>query len=110
MNVRISGAGYAIINGLYNERPWVNVPAGFARTCDQMKWPAAATWKKLSVPNTAWYKHESNDSYIYFHNDGTCWIDDPSGAGVYIAPYFGSEFSIPKTGWKPLGQGIPPFA
>eukprot|EP00965_Chrysotila_dentata_P261845 6214379-Pleurochrysis_carterae.AAC.1 len=54
----------------------------------------------------AWFEAESG-AYIYWNrSDGNWWIDEPSGAGAYIAQ---SDQQLPPTeGWKPLpGTKLP---
>ena len=56
-----------------------------------------STWIKLNGGESgSWFKHESNDSYVYFNAlDGMWWIDGPDGLGVY-------KGSGPK--WAPMGM------
>jgi hypothetical protein len=113
-SVRISNAGVASVRGLYRPRPFTVVPTGFAKVCNAMNWPATETWHKLAVADMPWWEHEHNCSYLYFHVDGTCWLDEPSGNGVYIAPYdtldsVPSCTLVPTQGWTPLGQAPLPL-
>ena len=68
--VRIVAAGFAAVNGMYDPQLPKLVPAGFALTCNQMRWDPEKTWKKLSDLTTMWYEMQ-NGSYIYYNrNDG----------------------------------------
>ncbi|KAL3928906.1 MAG: hypothetical protein SGBAC_012441 [Bacillariaceae sp.] len=109
--IRVQGAGVASVNGVYKAKPYSEVPAGFAKTCDKMGWPSEATWVKLAVPTLDWYEAD-NGSYIYLHKEGQWWIDDPSGAGIYIADNLNGNNPLPlnpSSDWKPLGQGRLPL-
>ena len=109
--IRVRGAGVASVNGLYQAKPYSQVPAGFAKTCDKMGWPSKATWIQLAVPSLDWYEAE-NGSYIYLHKEGQWWIDDPSGAGIYIANNMEANKPLPinpPSDWKPLASGTLPL-
>ena len=111
MMIRVRGAGVASVNGVYQAKPYSQVPAGFAKTCDKMGWPSEATWIKLAVPSLEWYEAE-NGSYIYLHKEGQWWIDDPTGAGIYIANNMDPNKPLPlnpPSDWKPLGPGTLPL-
>lgn len=107
--IQVSGAGVAIVNGLYHSRSSQIVPAGFANTCRKMGWPSEPTWKRLSVPSVDWFEHE-NGSYIYLHQEGQWWIDEPTGGGVYLTNNNMEHPDIPPTnGWKPLAGAVEPL-
>eukprot|EP00523_Entomoneis_sp_CCMP467_P007081 CAMPEP_0168741162 /NCGR_PEP_ID=MMETSP0724-20121128/12363_1 /TAXON_ID=265536 /ORGANISM="Amphiprora sp., Strain CCMP467" /LENGTH=141 /DNA_ID=CAMNT_0008788641 /DNA_START=30 /DNA_END=455 /DNA_ORIENTATION=- len=119
--IRVRGAGMASVNGIYHAQPHSRGPAGFAKTCDKMGWPSRATWTKLAVPSLDWYE-ANNGSYIYLHQEGQWWIDDPSGAGIYIADNHKNNNHHknnnndnkplplnPSSEWKPLGPGTLPL-
>ena len=103
-SVVVRGGGLSAINMAYAARDPAVVPAGFARTCLEMSWPALATWRQLSDGKRPWFEAE-NESYIYFNRgDGQWWIDSPSGAGAYVAK--SDSDGPPATGWSVL-PGIP---
>jgi len=109
----VSGAGAAVLNGLYRPRPATEVPAGFAKTCDNMHWDPSAMWHQLARPkerNKAWWLKEDDDSYMYYNfGDGQWWIDGPDGAGLYVAPEAEPSATPPPLGWRPLaGVAAPP--
>lgn len=121
----VSGAGTVVVNGFYGIiRNASEIPQGFSSTCVQMRWDASRMWLQLSDQVTPWYLHE-NGSYIYYNvGDEQWWIDEPSGAGVYIAPDAGSAGQAdvmpdgasttrikvpPKGGWKGLKGAKPPL-
>jgi len=106
MQVKVSGAGVAIVNGLYRQRCASIVPAGFAATCDKMNWPSELTWQKLATPNVEWFESD-NGSYIYLHKEGQWWIDAPDGGGIYITDDKSKE--PPCGGWKPLVENALPL-
>lgn len=85
MNVvlHVSNAGVKVLNGTYRPRPHHVIPDAFASVCHQMKWDPQRTWRQLATP-CHWYLHDDNASYIYLHNDGRFWLDDPNGAGIYV--------------------------
>jgi len=107
-SVQISGAGLSSVNGMYMPKsPSSSIPIGFKKTCDSMKWPVEKTWDDLSSKDTDWYLSTTNDSYMYLNaRDGTWWIDEPSGAGAFIALDKGNGEGPPASGWRPL-DGIP---
>ena len=91
------------VNGEYGVRAPDVIPAGFTATCVKMSWPHEAMWKKLSDGRRPWFEH-SNGSYIYWNrSDGCWWIDDPSGAGVYIQKAL-SELPPEDGHWEPLNR------
>ena len=108
--VVVAGASASEVNGEYVARAPDVIPAGFAATCEQMGWPPAATWRKLSDGMRHWFE-SSNGSYIYWNrSDGCWWIDEPSGAGVYIQRS-SSELPPIEGKWEPLSapaaSGLP---
>jgi len=102
--VVVEGAGSVDVNGKYAERDPRKVPAGFRLTCEKMLWDPEQTWKELTTGTTPWFESD-NDSYIYLNRDGRWWIDDPSGAGVYIAKHDGASETPPTSGYVPLSGG-----
>ena len=116
MKVRVTGAGFAAVNGIYCRKPFSQVPTGFAATCKKMGWPSEATWKKLANRGCDWFASEQNDSYIYLHVDGQWWIDGPDGAGIYVAEQHQEQGGKdddtavpPQQGWKPLVPRVEPL-
>ena len=106
--VRVTGAGVASVVGIYAQRPLSSgPPEGFARVCNQMRWPVSETWHKLAAGD--WFEAE-NGSYLYKNAaDGHWWLDEPSGEGVYIVPGGGESYP-PAEGWRPLGaQSLRPL-
>ena len=104
--LRVEGAGNAHLNGLYLPRPAAEVPAGFRRTCEAQGWDTAELWDQLANPAAGkpWWE-KADDSYIYYnHGDSLWWLDEPSGAGVYVAPGgSGSADKLPPaSGWRLL--------
>ena len=82
--IRVSNAGVQILNGTYKSRPYNAIPESFADVCHRMKWDPQRTWTQLAAPSCRWFLHDNNASYIYLHNDGRFWMDDPNGAGIYV--------------------------
>ena len=82
--IRVSNAGVQILNGTYKSRPYNTIPESFADVCHRMKWDPQSTWTQLAAPSCRWFLHDNNASYIYLHNDGRFWMDDPNGAGIYV--------------------------
>jgi hypothetical protein len=121
MKVRVTGAGFTAVNGLYSRRPFSQIPVGFAKTCTRMGWPADSTWQNLATHSVDWFANEENDSYIYLHRDKQWWIDGPDGSGIYIARNKSSDDAAsgastslphnipPQTGWNPLASGLDPL-
>lgn len=108
MSLKVSGAGVRVLNGFYQSRPSTLVPEGFAATCARMRWNAGDMWNQLAVPQAPWYEHD-NGSYMYLHQDGRWWMDDPSGAGIYVCPAIDGSVTVPSGGWQPLSGGVDPM-
>lgn len=105
--VRVVAAGVSSIIGSYAQRDAAKIPAGFAKVCEDMRWPVQGTWQKLCDQRLPWFEAE-NGSYMYRNvADGQWWIDEPSGGGVYVA--LSTEPLPPKTGWKALSDGKSPL-
>lgn len=77
-----------------------HVPDGFDLVCKQQGWDTQDMWRRLNGgEQLRWFKHESNDSYIYWNkSDGKWWIDGPDGGGVWKAT--GPSHAPPATGWE----------
>jgi hypothetical protein len=130
--VRVTAAGVASVVGTYAARDARSIPAGFAKVCEQMQWDTKGTWEQLSDLKLPWFEaanggahreleptskrwptHASSAThscaaYMYRNRgDGQWWIDEPSGAGVYVVL---SDSPLPPTsGWKALPQGASPL-
>lgn len=85
------------VAGVYVSCPGSEIPKGFADVCVQNSWDTVTMWKKLNGgEGGAWFKHEANDSYVYFNAvDKMWWIDGPDGLGVYKGP---------GPSWAPMGM------
>merc|ERR1711962_4508 len=80
----VSNAGFDPVNGKYLSQPHTLVPESFDLVCRQQGWDTAQMWSKLNGQRE-WYKHQLNESYVYYNNaDSKWWIDGPDGLGVYI--------------------------
>ena len=96
------------VSGTYLPKPRTEVPEGFKDVCVENGWDVEATWVKLNGggEDGAWYKKESDRSYIY-HNalDGSWWIDGPDGLGVYkgVGPDWAPMGM--STAWKAIDGG-----
>lgn len=85
-SILVTKAGFHPVNGMYYKESHETVPSGFKMVCENEGWQTLKVWKKLNGINN-WYKHETNNSYIYFNNvDEQWWIDGPDGLGVYKSP------------------------
>ena len=104
--VAVFAAGYEPVVGLYTERDGErDVPAGFARVCEQSGWDTDATWRRLSGGN-AWFAHATSESYIYYNlQDTSWWIDGPDGLGAFKAR--GVPWAPPASSirWTSLRKG-----
>ena len=104
--VRVHSAGVASVVGLYHPRDPSVVPRGFAKVCQQMKWPIEETWQRLSSRELTWWEAD-NGAYIYKNvGDGQWWLDEPGGSGVYVI--VSEDPSPPLSGWRPLSDGAEP--
>ena len=108
LSVRIGSAGVPSVVGLYAARDATRaIPAGFAKVCEEMRWPTKETWNKLADQRLPWFEAD-NGAYLYKNvADGKWWIDEPNGGGVYVARSDAPE--PPTSGWVTLGQGASPL-
>lgn len=107
-SVQVLTAGFAPVVGRYVATDGAaEVPTGFAKVCLEQGWDTDETWHKLNGgEGGTWFKHESNDSYLYFNAmDRHWWIDGPDGLGAYKAP--GPPWAPPGavTAWQNLLRG-----
>ena len=65
--VVVAGASASEVNGEYVARAPDVIPAGFAATCEQMGWPPAATWRKLSDGMRHWFESSNGSSDAKTH-------------------------------------------
>ena len=112
--VVISGAGSAIVNGVYARRAAAAVPAAFARVCYASGWDAAATWDRLNGPREWW--EAPNNSYVYFNRgDRLWWLDSgETGLGLYVSSVAAISTTPvleapPVDGWTVIGDGALPL-
>lgn len=97
LSLRVFSTTRPEVVGTYSARPDSEIPKGFAAVCVKSGWDVKSTWIQLNGgEGGTWFKHESNDSYVYFNAlDGMWWIDGPDGRGVY-------KGRGPK--WSPMGM------
>lgn len=104
--IAVEGAGEAIVNGIYTERPSAAIPEAFALVCRQNSWPVESMWQRLARGGAWW--EAPNGSYIYYnHGDSTWWMDSgETGLGLYVARGSASQGAcltgVPSEGWRPL--------
>jgi hypothetical protein len=105
--VLISGAGSAIVNGVYAQREASTIPAAFARVCHSSGWDAAETWTRLDEQRAWW--ESPNGSYLYFNGaDKLWWLDSgETGLGLYVSGAAGA--APPSAGWQRIGRGALPL-
>ena len=94
----VSNAGFEPVNGKYLIQPHTSVPESFDLVCQEQGWDTVQMWSRLNG-DKEWYKHQMNQSYVYYNNaDHKWWMDGPDGLGVYItspAPFK----PPPQQGW-----------
>ena len=107
--VLVSGAGSAIVNGVYVRREAAAIPAAFALVCASSGWDSASTWTRLNG-GRAWWE-SPNSSYLYFNRgDGQWWLDSgATGLGLYVSRAPGEDGAPPREGWSALGDGALPL-
>merc|ERR1711908_14415 len=108
MEIRVAGCGSASVEAVYRQQDPLRVPAGFAHVCQQQRWNTEATWKQLTDLSRPWFEAD-NGAYIYWNrSDGSWWIDESEGAGVYIAK--ADTPHPPSEGWAllPAAKAPPP--
>lgn len=107
--VVVSGAGSAIVHGVYSRRDSATVPSAFALVCSASGWDAAATWGRLNGARTWW--EAPNASYIYFNRgDKQWWLDSgETGLGLYVSRAAGVGDAPPSNGWAVIGDGTLPL-
>eukprot|EP00967_Tisochrysis_lutea_P045415 scaffold55165_cov35-Tisochrysis_lutea.AAC.1 len=105
--VRVAHAGTASVIGDYHAQNPLRIPDGFALVCKQQGWHSDAMWKQLTDLKRPWFEAESG-AYVYWNRgDGSWWIDNPSGGGVYIVQ--SSSDMPPANGWKLLPGALEPL-
>jgi hypothetical protein len=109
MRVVISGAGSAIVNGVYTRRSAATVPPAFAQVCVSSGWEASVTWDRLNGPRDWW--EAPNASYCYYNRgDRQWWLDSGmTGLGLYVSRAAGVGAAPPVDGWTVLGDGELPL-
>ena len=106
MGLRVTNAGFEPVNGSYSTQPHTSVPASFDLVCQQQGWDTTKMWSRLNGGRD-WYKHESNESYIYYNNaDRKWWIDGPDGMGVYITSPSPYQQQPPNQGWNLIHKSV----
>jgi len=111
--VRVTGAGSAIVNGIYQVQQASIIPSSFAKVCNQSRWDPRDMWQRLNN-DRPWWESE-NGSYIYLnHGDGKWWMDSgETGLGLYIARSLLSDDTTPPLppleGWASMGDGELPL-
>eukprot|EP01052_Picozoa_sp_SAG31_P003547 SAG31_NODE_138_length_22877_cov_29.540917_4_plen_312_part_00 len=73
--VEVLSAGYAAVVGKYTAVDGrTSIPVGFEKVCIDSGWNTQDMWSKLNGgEDLVWFKHESNDSYLYFNNMDRHW-------------------------------------
>ena len=106
--LRIHGSGVPAVNQDYDWQSANKMPPGFKKVCLQNQWDPDSTWQKLNAGN-GWLRAPSNEAYIYYNQmDKHWWIDEPQGAGVFIAPSADTK-QPPKKGWRALDSSYEPL-
>lgn len=108
--VVISGAGSAIVNGIFTRRDPSLVPLAFVGVCKTSGWDPAATWARLNGQGAWW--ESANGSYLYFNSgDNLFWLDSgQTGLGLYVSgAAAGSGDAPPSVGWRVIGEGLLPL-
>ncbi|KAL7536789.1 hypothetical protein ACHAXR_011393 [Thalassiosira sp. AJA248-18] len=101
--VRLSMASSRGVNAVYSPRDPRNIPTGFARMCNKAGgFAPRPVWDDITNGVTPWF--ESKDGcFIYFNcNDAHWYVDNSSGAGMYLAVPDGSLLLPPTNGWVSL--------
>ena len=72
-SVRVVTAGVPSVVGVYSKREFEEIPVGFAKVCEAMRWDTQESWHKLSDRTLPWFLAE-NGSYMYRNiMDGQWW-------------------------------------
>jgi len=101
--LRLSMASSRNVNSVYAPRDPKTIPTGFSRMCNKAGgFAPRGLWDELTNGVTPWF--ESKDGcFVYFNcNDGHWYVDNPSGAGMYLAVPDGSLLLPPTNGWVSL--------
>eukprot|EP00584_Thalassiosira_punctigera_P006034 CAMPEP_0172545208 /NCGR_PEP_ID=MMETSP1067-20121228/15180_1 /TAXON_ID=265564 ORGANISM="Thalassiosira punctigera, Strain Tpunct2005C2" /NCGR_SAMPLE_ID=MMETSP1067 /ASSEMBLY_ACC=CAM_ASM_000444 /LENGTH=178 /DNA_ID=CAMNT_0013331909 /DNA_START=180 /DNA_END=716 /DNA_ORIENTATION=- len=102
-SVQLSMASSRGINSVYAPQDPSSIPTGFARMCNKAGgFAPRPVWDGITNGITPWF--ESKDGcFIYFNcNDAHWYIDNASGAGMYLAVPKGSLLLPPIDGWVSL--------
>lgn len=102
--LQLINAGATAVNGKYTTMSHKIIPEGFQKVCESQGWNTQQMWIRLNG-DKQWYKHDENESYVYFNeSDGMWWIDGPDGYGVYIAK--APKHAPPAHGWKLIKDDV----
>ena len=100
--VNLSMASAKGVNGFYYPRDPTKIPTGFSLMCNKAGgFAPRPVWDDITNSVTPWFEHDSG-CFIYFNcHDRNWYLDNSSGAGMYIAAPE-SLLLPPTSGWVTL--------
>jgi hypothetical protein len=101
--LQLSAATARVVNGAYEPRDPDDIPPGFARMCGRAGgFAPRPVWDSATNGVTPWFESREG-CYVWYNRDESHWyVDDPHGAGMYLANPEGSLLLPPTAGWVSL--------
>jgi len=107
--LQLSAAAARIANGVYLPRDPEDIPPGFARMCGRAGgFAPRPAWDSITNGVTPWFEQQGRGGgtgccHVWYNADeGRWYVDDPRGAGMYLADPEGSLLLPPTAGWVSL--------
>ena len=101
--LQLSAATARVVNGAYEPRDPGDIPPGFARMCGRAGgFAPRPVWDSATNGVAPWFESREG-CYVWYNRDESHWyVDDPHGAGMYLANPEGSLLLPPTAGWVSL--------
>ena len=88
-------------DSLYAPRDAKKIPSGFVRICAKIGgYAPGPLWESTTNGLTPWFENKGDGTYIYYNAYESKWfLENSSGAGLYLAPPDDSLLLPPTRGW-----------
>jgi len=89
------------IDSLYTPRDAKKIPSGFVHMCAKIGgYAPGPLWESTTNGLTPWFENEGDGTYIYYNAYESKWfLENSSGAGLYLASPNDSLLLPPMRGW-----------
>ena len=89
------------IDSLYAPRDAKRIPSGFVRMCAKIGgYAPGPLWESTTNGLTPWFENTGDGTYIYYNAYESKWfLENSSGAGLYLASPDDSLLLPPTRGW-----------